>query len=94
MMATQQRPLNPSLSNPDDILEYASIYDKPKRAKGRPSGSKYSKEEKLARNRQAHMHCYHINHEHYKTHQRLRKQELYHATRNQDEKTNMFVVSS
>ena len=27
-------------------VEYISIYDKPKRARGRPSGSKYSDEEK------------------------------------------------
>ena len=32
-------------------LEYISIYDKPKRGKGRPKGSKYTDEEKSERAR-------------------------------------------
>ena len=32
-------------------LEYISIYDKPKREKGRPKGSKYTDEEKIMRSR-------------------------------------------
>ena len=32
-------------------LEYISIYERPKRGKGRPRGSKYTDEEKLERSR-------------------------------------------
>ena len=31
MTITQQQTFNPSFSNPDDMPEYVSIYDKPKR---------------------------------------------------------------
>ena len=32
-------------------FEYVSIYDRPKRGKGRPKGSKYTDEEKIMRSR-------------------------------------------
>ena len=36
-------------TNTTDV-EYIAIYDKPKRGKGRPEGSKYTDEEKLLKN--------------------------------------------
>ena len=39
-------------------VEYISIYDKPKRGRGRPSGSKYSDEEKRQKKREADSRCY------------------------------------
>ena len=41
--------------------EYISIYDKPKRGKGRPQGSKYTVEETAERARLSTMKFYHIN---------------------------------
>ena len=46
-------------------VEYISIYDKPKRARGRPCGSKYSDEEKRQQSREANSRCYYKDHEHY-----------------------------
>jgi hypothetical protein len=39
----------PSFKNPDDMPEYISIYDKPKRGRGRPKTCKLSDEEKRQR---------------------------------------------
>ena len=39
----------PSFKNPDDMPEYISIYDKPKRGRGRPKTCKLSDEEKRER---------------------------------------------
>ena len=41
-------------------IEYISIYDKPKRGKGRPQGSKYTVEERAERARLSTM-TYHYN---------------------------------
>ena len=42
-------------------IEYISIYDKPKRGKGRPQGSKYTDEEKAERARLSTMKYYYNN---------------------------------
>ena len=42
-------------------LEYISIYDKPKRGKGRPQGSKYTVEERTERARLSTMTYYYNN---------------------------------
>jgi len=60
-------------------VEYISIYDKPKRGRGRPRGSKYSDEEKRIRNCQAALRCYYNNHEYYKLSKRIREKEKYDA---------------
>ena len=44
MATTQQQTFNPTFSNPDDMPEYVSIYDKPKRRA-------MTKEEKAQKNR-------------------------------------------
>ena len=62
-MTTTQQVFNPPFTNPDDMPEYVSIYDKPKRGRGRPRGSKYSDEEKITRHREANSRCYYNNHE-------------------------------
>ena len=42
-------------------IEYISIYDKPKRGKGRPQGSKYTVEERAERTRLSTMTSYYNN---------------------------------
>ena len=42
-------------------IEYISIYDKPKRGKGRPKGSQYTDEEKAERARLSTMKYYYNN---------------------------------
>ena len=42
-------------------IEYISIYDKPKRGKGRPQGSNYTVEERAERARLSTMKCYYNN---------------------------------
>ena len=54
-------------------LEYVSIYDRPKRGKGRPKGSKYTDAEKLEKRREVNLRCYYNNHEYYKLYKRLNK---------------------
>ena len=49
-----------TMENRTDI-EYISIYDKPKRFKGRPRGSKYTDEEKAERSRLSTMKYYYNN---------------------------------
>ena len=46
MTTTQHQTLNPSFSNPDEMPEYVSIYDKPQKGKGRPKTCKLSDEQK------------------------------------------------
>ena len=43
------------------VLEYISIYDKPKRGKGRPQGSNYTDEQKAERARLSTMKYYYKN---------------------------------
>ena len=69
----------PSFKNPDDMPEYISIYDKPKRGRGRPKTCKLSDEEKRIRNCQAALRCYYNNHEYYKLSKRIREKEKYDA---------------
>ena len=49
-----------TMENRTDI-EYISIYDKPKRGKGRPTGSKYTDEQKAERARLSTMKYYYNN---------------------------------
>ena len=49
-----------TMENRTDI-EYISIYDKPKRGKGRPTGSKYTDEQKAERARISTMKYYYNN---------------------------------
>ena len=55
-------------------VEYISIYDKPKRGKGRPKTCKLSDEEKLQRRREANSRCYYNKYEHYSLQKRSYKQ--------------------
>ena len=49
MATTNKQALNPSFSNPDDMPEYVSIYDRPPKGKGRPNTCKLSDEQKRER---------------------------------------------
>ena len=69
-------------------VEYISIYERPKRGKGRPRGSKYTEEEKLARHREANLRCYYNNHEYYKLHNRINNLETYHLKKKKKKKHN------
>ena len=60
-------------------VEYISIYDKPKRDRGRPRGSKYSDEEKLQRSREANYRCYYNNYEYYSLQKRSYNKAVYEA---------------
>ena len=46
-------------------VEYISIYDKPKRGRGRPKTCTLTDEEKKQRNREANKRCYYNNHSYY-----------------------------
>lgn len=59
----------PSFKNPDDMPEYVSIYDKPKRGRGKPRGSKYTDEEKRVRANISRLKHYYNNHEYTKLQQ-------------------------
>ena len=50
--------------HPDDMPEYVSIYDRPKRGRGRPKTCTLTDEEKQ-RNREANKRCYYNNHSYY-----------------------------
>ena len=54
-------------------IEYISIYDKPKRGKGRPSGSKYTDEQKAERARISTMKYYYNNLEKERERSRINK---------------------
>ena len=59
-------------TNTTDI-EYISIYDKPKRGKGRPRGSKYTDDEKAERARLSTMKYYYNNLEKERERSRINK---------------------
>ena len=66
-------------------VEHIWIDERPKPPKGRPKGTrKFTDEEKLEIRREANMRCYHSNHEYDKLYNRLHKQEIRKAKRNQD----------
>ena len=48
-MANTTFDFTPSFKNPDDMPEYVSIYDRPKRGRGRPKTCTLTDEEKLER---------------------------------------------
>ena len=54
MATTQQQIFNPTFSNPDDMPEYVSMYDKPKRRA-------MTKEEKAQKNRDNYKRWYNEN---------------------------------
>ena len=58
-------------------VEYISIYDKPKRGRGRPETCKLSDEEKRQRNRDNATRYRYDNYEYCKIRQRLQKQTAY-----------------
>ena len=60
-------------------VEYISIYDRPKRGRGRPKTSKFSDEEKKQRNREANSRCYYNNYEYYSLQTRIYKQAISEA---------------
>ena len=60
-------------------VEYISIYDRPKRGRGRPKTSKFSDEEKKQRNREANSRCYYNNYEYYSLQKRSYKQAIAEA---------------
>ena len=70
-------------------VEYISIYDKPKRGRGRPKTCKLSDEEKRQRNRDNATRYHYDNYEYCKMRQRLQKQTAY-VSKNEVQKTNYF----
>ena len=56
---------------------YISIYDRPKKTKGRPAGSRFSVEEKRLRAININKNYYYENHEYCKLQQRSHKQTTY-----------------
>ena len=65
---------NNQIKNSTEV-EYISMFDKPKRGKGRPKGSgKYTDEELLERHRVSNLKCYYNNHEYYKLYNKLNQQ--------------------
>ena len=67
-----------TMENTTDV-EYISMYDKPKRGRGRPRGSNYSDEEKLQRRLEANSRCYYNNYEYYSLQKRSYTQAVYEA---------------
>ena len=57
-------------------VPYISIYDRPKRPRGRPKTSTLTDEEKAQRAREANSRCYYNNHEHYLLQKRSYKQSI------------------
>ena len=66
----------PSFKNPDDMPEHVSIYDKPKRGRGRPKTCKLSDEEKRQRKIEINRKYYQDNYEYCLLRQRLYKQKM------------------
>jgi hypothetical protein len=60
---TDKKTFNPSFSKPDEMPEYVSIHDKPKRGKGRPKTCKLSDEQKKERAKAISRRYYENNHE-------------------------------
>ena len=83
-MANTTFDFTPSFKNPDDMPEYVSIYDKPKRGRGRPKTCKLSDEEKRQRNRDNATRYHYDNYEYCKMRQRLQKQTAYVSKKNED----------
>ena len=63
-------------------VEYISIYDRPKRGKGRPKTSTLTDEEKKQLNRDNATRYHYDNYEYCKMRQRLQKQTDYVSTKN------------
>ena len=57
-------------------VPYISIYDRPKRPRGRPKTSTLTDEEKAQRAREANSRCYYNNHEYYLLQKRSYKQSI------------------
>ena len=73
-------------------VEYISIYDKPKRPRGRPKTSTLTDEEKLQRKREANYRCYYNNYEYYSLQKRSYKQAVYEA-KNKCLENQLFVLA-
>ena len=71
----------PNIENSTDV-EYISIYDRPKRGRGRPNTCILTDEEKRLRNRDNARRYHYANYEYCKTRQRLQKQTAYVPTNN------------
>lgn len=65
----------PSFKNPDDMPEYISIYDKPKRGRGRPRTCTLTDEEKKERAKAINRRYYKDNYEYCILRQRLYDQQ-------------------
>ena len=75
-MANTTFDFTPSFKNPDDMPEYVSIYDRPKRGRGRPKTCKLSDEEKRQRKIEINRKYYQDNYEYCLLRQRLYKQKM------------------
>ena len=72
MATTTTQIFNPSFSNPDDMPEYISIYDRPKRGSGRPK--LYVTPEELAESKRVASNKYHkIHYLEYKDAKKLKR---------------------
>ena len=69
-------------------VPYSSIYDRPKRPRGRPKTCALTDEEKAQRKRGIATKYHYDNYEYCKMRQRLQKQAAYVSTKNTDWKTN------
>ena len=89
----------PSLKNPDDMPEYVSIYDKPKRGIGRPRGSKYTDEEKRQRKIKIAQQYYQNNFDYVRLQKRIwldknmnNEQKISNQKKKEFQKTNYFLA--
>ena len=73
-------------------VEYISIYDKPKRGRGRPKTCKLSDEEKRQRNRDNATRYHNDNYEYCKMRQRLQKQAAYMSKKMKFRKPVIFLA--
>jgi len=64
-------------------VEYISIYDRPKRGKGRPKTCTLTDEEKRLRINAINLRSYYNNHEYRKLQKRLHAQEVYQTKKNE-----------
>ena len=64
-------------------VEYISIYDRPKRGKGRPKTSTFTDEEKKQSHREANKRCYCKNHSYYTLQKRSYKQSIQSSKANE-----------
>ena len=74
-------------------VEYISIYDRPKRGKGRPKTCTLTDEEKIQRRNAINLRSYYNNHEYRKLQKRLHAQEVYQTKKMKFRKPIIFFLA-